>query len=248
MRRVGLFAAVAGAAAVLLTGCGGNAETERPLAEEEVQLLSNVLWRNHSAGGMEFVLTSRAGGSGGTVTIAGAWSFTDQVGCARVEGGAPPHPVTETCWGGDTVLERRPTLDAVLAEAGQPGARFVARPADVTARRLDVLLRTVSALGTEQPENAVLIRQTPGTAFLRSDTLRDTEVIVLRYGERLLWWIDPATGNLLRFEGVDSGGTTPVVVDIVGLGRPTITGPAESEVLKVGTLGPRWLDWAPRSP
>lgn len=248
--------AVAHAMSALLIGCGlmlsscGGDETpkERSLTDDEVQLLSNVLYRNHTAGGIEFTLSSKRDAGGGTLTIQGAWSFTDQGGCARVDGGTPPNPVTEVCWAGNAVAERRPSLDDDLAALGFGTATFIARPADFQRRRLDVLLKTVTSLGTEQPENAVLIRQKPDTAFIRTDTLRGIDVVVLRYGDRLLWWIDPTTGDLLRFEGRDSGGTTPVIIDVTAIGPMTIRGPADTAVVTVDRLGDNYLAWAPSSP
>lgn len=252
MRRASGRTALVSVVAVLtsvIAGCGGGETSkERPLTEDEVQLLANVLYRNHRAGGIEFVLSSKRDAGGGTLTIRGAWSFADQGGCAYVDGGSPPNPVTEVCWAGSSVIERRPSLDDDLAALGLTGVGFVARPVDFERRRLDVLLKTVTSLGTEQPENAVLIRQSAGSAFIRNDTLRGVDVVVLRYGDRLLWWIDPATGDLLRFEGRDEAATTPVIIDVTSIGSFAIDGPGESAVASVEELGAKYLEWAPSSP
>lgn len=247
MRRPIFGALVLALSCVVPAACGGG-PTEKPLSEEQVQLLANVLYKNHSAGGIKFLLSTPNDTGSGTVALQGEVDFVNLTGHAVVAGGAEPNPVTEVFWGRNVVLERRPTLDVVLGEIGYPMGRFVARPIDLKKRRLDVLISTVMGMGMEQPDNAVLIRQREGSAFVRNDTLRDTKVQVLRYGDRLTMWIDPTTGNLLRFEGTNSQKNFPVIIDILSAGKVAINGPVSKVVVDGTKLGGDYETWAPRSP
>lgn len=232
----------------VLVACGGNSATkEKPLTDDQVQLVANAFFRNHEAGGITFALSTVAVG-GGTITMQGTVDFKNLTGQARIVGGASPNPVTGVMWGGSTVLERRPTLDGAIANLGYPGVIFVARPIDTQARRLDGLLSVVMGLATAQPENAVLVRQREGSAYLRDDELRGTKVEVLRFGERLILWVDPLTGDLLRFEGTNTQRTFPIIVDIIDRGPVTIPAPLTRVVVSAGDLGDDYLAWAPQSP
>jgi hypothetical protein len=93
----------------------------------------------------------------------------------------------------------------------------------------------VTGLATARPENAVLIQQEEGTTFLRRDTLRGREVEVVRFGERSIYWIDPLSGRMLRFEGNNSAGTLPVVVDFGQEIADQVLLPAPAEVVSIGT-------------
>jgi hypothetical protein len=102
-------------------------------------------------------------------------------------------------------------------------------------RRIDQVIAVVTGLAATRPENAVLIQQQAGSVFLRSDTLRGTEVEVVRYGERSIYWIDPVSGRMLRFEGNNSAGTLPVVVDFGQEIADQVVPPTGAEVVDVGT-------------
>lgn len=249
MKRVVLGALAVAATVSLLGGCGGSDKTgEAPLNDDQVQLIANTLYRNHAAGGITFSLATVGDTGSGTVTIQGDVDFTNLVGRAMVNGGAGPNPVTEVYWGGVTVLESRPSLWPYLADKGYENARYVARDGDTKARRLDVLLQTVMSMGMEQPENAVLVRQREGSAYLRDDELRGTKVQVLRFGDRLIMWIDPLTGDLLRFEGTNTERTFPIVIDVLSRGPRTVEGPAAIAVVPASALGEEYLQLTPKSP
>lgn len=231
-----------------LAACGGSTDGERPLSEEQVQLIANAFYRNHAAGGMSFALSAMRDAGGGTLSIQGDVDFTNLIGHAAVSGGADPYPVAEVFWGGNAVLENRPLLREPLAALGHDGARYIARARDVTARRLDALLQTVMGMATAQPENAVLVRQREGSAFVRTDELRGIEVQVLRFGDRLTLWIDPATGDLMRFEGTNAARNFPIIIDVLSRGARNIQLPFDAQVVEVSKLGDNYLQWAPQSP
>lgn len=248
MRRLAIVVAITVATGSLLGSCGGGETGEAPLNEDQVQLIANALYRNHAAGGISFSLATVADTGSGTVTLQGEVDFANLTGRAVVAGGADPHPVTEVFWGGNAVLENRPSLWPYLADKGHENARLVARERDPGSRRLDVLLQTLMSMGMEQPENAVLVRQREGSAYLRDDELRGTKVQVLRFGDRLIMWIDPLTGDLLRFEGTNTARTFPIVIDLLSRGPRKVEGPSAELVVPEAVLGADYLQLTPRSP
>lgn len=248
-RRAALRATLVIAGLVGIVGsCGGESTKEKPFTEEQVQLVANAFFRNHDAKGISFTLSTPGEGGAGTLVIQGDVDFVKLIGGARVIGGSNPHPVTRVFWAGSTVVEGRPTLRGSLDALGYTGVNYVAREIDLKARRLDVLLSAVMGMGMEQPENAVLVRQKEGSAHLRDDELRGTKVQVLRYGDRLALWIDPVTGDLLRFEGTNAARTFPIIIDILSKGPRSIDGPLKSEVVDATKLGESYAEWAPQSP
>jgi hypothetical protein len=245
--RIATRAAIA-ALLLVTSGCGGNKTTEKRITPEQIQLLATAFFNNYQGKGAEFRLTSLDRPGGRTITMAGQIDFEEHRGGAMVTGGAAGFPVTEVFWANGRVLERRPALDAVLGEKGITPGSYLLRAADVQHRRLDMLIGILTGLALKVPENAQLIRQKEGTAFLREDSLRNTKVDVLRYGQNVILWIDPETGNLLRFEGRNSAGTLPVIVDILELKKFDLPGPSVQQIVDVSTWVDEFNSYAPESP
>jgi hypothetical protein len=198
-------------------GAGGSSVT--PLTPRQASALADALHRNHEAQGASFRLVSQDSASGTTVTLEGIVDWNRTHGRATVHGYADADgPVTEIAWASDAVAELRPAQDGLLAARSEPPGTFFLRPVATPHDPLDRLIAIVSSLATRQPENAQLIVQNPGAGFLRTDRLRDTDVEVLRYSERSTFWIDIERGVLLRFEGRDSSGRSPVIVDLFDIG------------------------------
>lgn len=191
-------------------------------------MLAEVLYRNFESQGGRFTLAARRGPEGGTITLQGEIDWSTHRGHAVVSGGTGDHPVTEVWWDDETVAEYRPSLDAVVGPPS-PAPRILVRGPDRVHRRLDQLLAVVTGLAAEQPENSQLILQRPGSVFVRHDRLRNTDVVVLRFGERNSYWIDRSTGSMMRFEASDESGNYPVVVDLVEVGPRTVELPSGIE-------------------
>jgi hypothetical protein len=226
---------VVAAFAVVLTACGGEEKvTERPLTSDEASVLAEVLSRNYEAQGASFSLAAQANSAGGTITLEGDVDWRNHQGGARVSGGTSPHPVTEVWWSKNVVAERRPSLDSevarLLPEAGSP---LLARSPDIPRRRLDQLIAIVTGLASQTPENSQLILQTEGSAFIRSDELRGKQVLIFRYGQRTLYWLDEETKSLMRFEGTDSTSRFPVIIDFFDLGPKVLRVPQGVEMVDV---------------
>ncbi|CAB4648620.1 unannotated protein [freshwater metagenome] len=217
----------------MLTACGGAEKAaERPLTSDEASVLAEVLSRNYEAQGASFSLAAQASSTGGTITLEGDVDWINHQGGARVVGGASPHPVSQVWWSKNVVAERRPTLDSEVARVlPGDGSPLLARSPDTSSRRLDQLIAIVMGLASQTPENAQLILQTEGSAFVRSDELRGKPVLVLRYGQRTLYWLDEETKNLMRFEGTDSTTRFPVVIDFFVLGPKALQVPQGTELV-----------------
>ena len=191
-----------------------------PLDPRQASVLAETLHRNHEVGGATFRLAARDAVTGGTISLDGMVDWNGTAGRATVTGYEDAFgPVTEVAWNQGAVAELRPQHVAALLERGEPPGTFFLRGVDRQRHPLDRLIAIVTSLATAQPDNAQLIVQHPSAAFVRDDELRGRPVEVLRYSERSVYWVDRETGALLRFEGNDSSGGSPVVVDLLEL-RP----------------------------
>jgi len=223
------------AACLALAACGGGDKpAARPMTPEEASRLAETMFLNHREGRATFEVATLTEPGGSRLRLAGTVDWSARTGAARVvvDGGAGA--LVAVAWASDTVAERRPVHDSLLAGLGLPQGAWIGRPAD-QRRRIDQVIAVVTGLATARPENAVLIQQEEGTTFLRRDTLRGREVEVVRFGERSIYWIDPLSGRMLRFEGNNSAGTLPVVVDFGPEIADQVVPPTGAEVVDVGT-------------
>ena len=223
----------------VLVGCGGDdgpSSTERPLTSEESAMLANALFDNVERGGATFSLAVQVG-DGATINLQGEVDWRAHRGYAQVSARNTERGVREVFWSDDAVLESRDDLAPLLEQAGLPPAPWVVRDPDPVGRQLDQALALVTALAAEQRDNPLLIEQEPGSAFVRTDTLRDVPVVVLRYGERAVYWLAADDGRLLRFESDNETNTRPVVFDVMAFSDVTIDGPPVDQIVDVADLG-----------
>lgn len=208
-------------AALIVSACGSDeAEGPRPVTDDEAARMAETLFNDYDLGGADFELNGRLP-DGTTVRLAGEIDWRAHAGRAdvRVSDG-PDAAVTEVYWTEQVVIERIPTLAELAPQVGRAATELWARPPAVEQRHLDSMIQLLTSLAAEQRDNAVLIAQTPGTAWLRSDVApgTDTPVDVLRYGDRTIYWLAEGGVTLLRFEGNNRDGNRPVVVDLSGHG------------------------------
>ena len=211
-----VLGAILAASTVLSSACSDDAETvvsERALTFEEASLMAEVLYRNYEGGGARFVVNTLTAPGGDQLTLQGEIDWLTHTGWADVLTTDQEATITGVWWSDTAVLERRPSIDAVLVGMGYPAAPLIGRPVDLD-RRIDQVMAIVTGLAAEQRDNAQLIMQTEGSAFVRDDTLRGRPVLVLRYGTRNLYWIDAETGDMLRLEATSKEGGLPTLVDL----------------------------------
>jgi hypothetical protein len=208
-----VLAVVLGGVGALAAGCSASpdddgASSDAALTLEQASLLAEVLHRNLEAGGARFVVTARDTATGETVVLDGQVDWSTGHGLAGATGlRDSAGEVLAVAWTRDAVGEQRVA-----------GEEFELRGVDPEGRTVDRLIAIVLGLATERPDNAQLVLQKPDAGFVRRDVLRGVDVEVLRYSERTLLWIEPASGALLRFEGNDRLGSAPVVIDLIELG------------------------------
>jgi len=186
--------------------------------------MADVLYRNYESGGGVFVVSTLTRPGGGQLTVSGEVDWTAHTGWADVTTTEENATLVGVMWDETHVLERRPALDALIQGLGHPGATLISRAPD-KERRLDQVIAIVTGLAAEVRDNAQLIMQTEGSAFVRTDTLRGRPVDVLRYGTRNLYWIDAETGDMLRLEATSKDGSIPTVVDILQRGEVDVPEP-----------------------
>jgi len=221
------------AVAALLAGCGGDTpETddtveagERPVTNEEATRMGEALITNHQAGGADLRVVVRWA-DGTSAQLAGAIDWANERGrLTTTFSDGPEQAVTEVAFTTEAVFERSPALTELAAEQGID-IEWVVRPPDLERRKLDEVLEVLLALANDRPDNAVLIAQQEGTAWLRTDTapISETSVDVFRYGATLLW-LGKGTSTMWRFES--AAADRPLGVDIVDHGARSIDLPTD---------------------
>jgi len=216
---------------LILASCGGDSKQEaRALESPELARLAETMFINHRQGSTIFRAVTLTGAGGDRLVMTGAVDWSGSSGSARVRTDAAGATLAFVAWGGATVAERRPLLDARAEALGGHGGKWFSRPVD-RRRRVDQLIAVVMGLATKRPENAVLIQQTVGSAYLREDSLRGRVVDVMRYGTRSVFWVDRLTGELLRFEGNNSRGNLPLVVDLRLVADGPVPAPGPEDVV-----------------
>lgn len=224
-----------------LVACGGGESVnraERPLTFDDAQRLALVQFENFESQGAEFRASSAfvVGPTPETVSLVGIVDWVAHRGYAFVSGNGSVDGLTEVVWDEQYIFERRPGWDPIIAGRGGPTGAYVVRAPDPERLQLDRLIATVMGLAAEQPDNALLIQQTAGSAFVRDDELNGVPVQVLRYGTRNLYWLRTDTSDLLRFDGNSTGANAPTIVDIVRRGAQTVELPPGELVIDGGTV------------
>ena len=221
---------------LVVAACGSSAPTERPLTTDEADRLASVLFTNHEGGGATFTLSTTFTGTGSTLSMSGVVDWTTLTGQATVTATGQEAGVTEVFWSQNVVVERRPALDAVLAATDHPTVRYVYRAVDTGTRQLDRAIGILLGLASAQRENAILITQKEGSAFLRADKWRGETVDVLRYGSQNRFWLKQGTSVLRRFDGNAAAGSAPIIIDFLQTGKRSVSPPPESLVISADDI------------
>ena len=220
-----------------LAACGGSeSPSERALTSDEAAILANVQYSNLQVGGAAFEIAAADTASNTSLSIVGEIDWTTHRGRAIVNASGREAGVVEVTWDLNQILERRRDVGALLTQLGYAPDAWIARPPDLTNRDLDRVIGIVAGMASEQPDNAILIQQKEGSAFVRNDMWKNTPVKVFRYGERSLYWIDAASDELRRFEGNNSQGNRPVIIDFVERKARRVTLPAKRTIVPISAI------------
>lgn len=235
------------AAAVFLTACGGNgsADTERPLTGDEAGLMAMVQYSNNQVGGATVEVTSANTTTGESVSLRGEVDWFGHSGRVIVSANGEEAGVSEIAWKDTQIFERRRDLAQILPNLEISPDTWITRDIDLVNRPIDRVIAILVRLSSTEPDNAVLIQQKEGSAFVRTDTWRDLPVNVFRYGKQTLYWLDADTGELRRFEGNNSSLTAPVIVDVVERSKKSIPLPAKNEVIPASQIRELYASTAP---
>ncbi len=167
-------------AGALLTGCTSAPEDEdasaRPVTTEESQLLAIARFRSFDAGSRPF--TSEVRERGADLSLRGWIDHVNHVGYATVTGAFDPEALL---WTGATVgiIPASPDPDGnpPLPIPPLDDQTWLSHPLDPSASRLDSLLAAIGALGSDRPDNPLLLQQS-GALWLRADEVDGTPVTV----------------------------------------------------------------------
>lgn len=209
-----------------VSACGTSSQTTaRPLTNEQAATLADALYLNYQDKGASFTANAAWTSLGRTVSMSGEVDWTTTTGHAVVRAAGSDTGLSEVWWNADTIIEYWPMLASVAPSLGFTDAKFVSRAPDTERRLIDRVISVVNALAAQERENALLIQQTDGSEFVRTDQLQNQTVDVLRYGQRNMYWIAVESNRMIRFDGNAEAGSAPVVVDLINVGPQTITPP-----------------------
>jgi hypothetical protein len=213
---------------LVLTSCGSSEPktTERQLTLDEASLLSQASFNNYDGGGATFDVNTVTAPGGPQLRLMGAIDWRTHTGTAEVSTTIPDTTLKNVWWRDDGVLELRPQLKDTISAISSVEYPVLLRRPD-KSRRLDQVLAIITGLASEQAENAQLVLQKEGSAYLRHDVLRGKQVAVLRYGNQSIFWIDTETQKCLRFEGINQLGNQPIVIDFIQHGPQAIRLPPQ---------------------
>lgn len=220
----------------LAVACGSTSEKagDRPLTLDEASALSQITFNNFDNGGALFEVNTVTEPGGAQLRLVGQIDWKTHTGVAKVMTSVASATLKNVWWKDDGVLEERPQLNNIISSITSTQNPVLLRRPNKD-KRIDQVLSIITGLASEQPENAQLVLQKAGSAYLRRDELRGKQVDVMRYGEKSIYWIAVDSQQCLRFEGVNKLGNQPIVVDFFSHGPQKIQVPlSESWVVVEG--------------
>ena len=173
-------AALAALCLVVLVACSGSGDGDgsaggpKRLTQEQAELLATVRFRNYDAGVRAVSVTIADSATGGGGRLTGWVDFAGHLGYGSVEQAGAA--LGSVAWDGArvAVAEAAPSPAAFpIPESGWRADRLDARASALT-QTLAILLD----LGSDRPENPLLLRQSDA-AFVRTDEVAGHRVVVL---------------------------------------------------------------------
>lgn len=173
---LGVMACGSGVGDRTSTGDEAADTAARPVSTEEAQLLAITRFQNFDQGSRGFNTSVQERGI--DLQLQGWVDYEDHFGYAAVTGDFPPQALV---WTASTVgvTEQQPDTSGnpILPVPSLADPAFATATIDPAASRLDALLAVIGSLGSDRPDNPLLLQQS-GALWLRDDLVGDIAVTV----------------------------------------------------------------------
>jgi hypothetical protein len=228
-----------GLTAVLLAGCSAGDGADRRVGDgvtrAEAGTLAELLHRNYTQGGADFVVTAPYG-EDAVLTLTGEVDFRHETGQAQAVtsfGDSRPDDTRTLFFTHEDMWVGTPGLPEALAAAGAPGATYVHRPLTAgdegtTPPLVDALIEVLLNLSSATPDDARSFMDAGYTwEGQRSIDSRLTSLFGLKDGRTVAV---AATNDLLtQFVTPLAGGEVDVTVTLSDHGSRTLPIPTQAE-------------------
>ncbi|WP_396668800.1 hypothetical protein [Microbacterium sp. R86528] len=187
IRRRILAAALTASLCMSLAACTASGEGNAPTATaigvttEQAQILAITRFRNYDDTSRPFQTSVEE--SGQQLAITGWVDWVSGEGYAAVASDSGESGVvvwnheTTAATGADLAAGEFPPLPAPTLAEAEADLSWGARPVDISTSALDAVLATTLALGSDRPDNPLLVQQS-GALWLRNDAVDGIEVSV----------------------------------------------------------------------
>ncbi len=204
-----------------LIGCSSETEPEiESLSLEQADILANALFRNFEDGAVELKVTRAVANQTAGVTYTGSIDWSQGLALFDIEG---DDQTTGIAWTPTVLVEKVPELTAELKNLTGDTVEWFFTPLNENNNRqaASAAYDIIHTLGSNTPDNAVLIRQNPGAGFVSES---DTEVI-LAYSNSSVFTFDTETNLMNKFEFLDGAGNPIWTAEVIDRDAPDVVVP-----------------------
>ncbi|MGW4381081.1 hypothetical protein [Kitasatospora sp. NPDC004531] len=210
---------MAATAALLLVGGEDGAAGPRALTSDEAGRLALTRFRNYEAGGRAVTIT--VPGTGGELVVTASVDYRTKTGYGTVHGSGRDASSDGLIQWTPTTVRVLPTAEApATAPPAPPASGWSARPLRSTGNTLDAALSIALGLGSDRPENALLLTQNGARWLSRADLNGHRTDVMTGPNARgtsdtsdsVRYWIDP-DGTMFRVQAAVASEPKPVVID-----------------------------------
>ncbi len=259
------YAVVMFIATGVVSGCGSDAPTPTtalevtttqvptgtPLTQAQATLLSRLLLTNYEQTGADINIAVPFG-IGSSISVVGVIDWKSHLGQAEVvvttDDGTEVDR-SKIWWSrpndsqqGFIVTSLKGLTDAMVA-VGRPGVNFVARPVAAQSP-IDVIVRYIDALSSDQAENPLLLRQDKRTGYLGTETIEvksgdgttaPIKAEVIKFGKSR-YWIDPSSKRMVQVSAALAGLRTDTLFYLTSPGAKVMKFPENAEVVDASSI------------
>ena len=224
-----------------------------PLTQAQATLLSRLLFLNYQQTGSDLHIAVPFG-IGSSISIVGVIDWKLHLGQAEVIVTTDNGTVADRSkiwWSRPNdaqqgfIVSSLKGLTESMAKSGRPGVNFVARPVTASSP-IDVIVRYIDALSSDQAENPLLLRQDKRSGYLGTESVAvlsldgDTAVKVdnaevIRFGQSR-YWIDPASRRMVQVSAALAGLRSDTVFSLTQPGAKVMKFPENAEVVDATSI------------